>query len=174
MIQLSTITSVKFWRQLKVSNAFYMKKLPQSLAIALWTAESKQRFVLTLFLLSMIPILPSPVPATQFCLFPFTGVSCPSVTQCNQTQCIGAFCGCSFGSIPENHRPLEWAWTGTSGGHLVQSPCSSRANCPGLCPDEFWNSKDEDNTISVGNLCQCLVTVTINKHFLKCPPLVLG
>jgi len=58
---------------------------------------------------------------------------------------------------------LEWLrldWT--SGGPLVQPPCSGRASCPGLCPGSI--SKDGDSTALLGNLHQC--SVTVKKHFV--------
>lgn len=36
-------------------------------------------------------------------------------------------------------RYTEWLrWDGTSGDYLVQPTYSSRARCPGACPDGFW------------------------------------
>ena len=58
----------------------------------------------------------------------------------------------------------------TSGGHLAQSPSSSR----GIYSQLPWTmsswlliiSKDWYCTTSLGNLCQCLVPLTVNKCFL--------
>ena len=44
---------------------------------------------------------------------------------------------------------------------------SPRASSPGPCLRGFLNvSKDGDSTASLGNLCQCLVTLAVKKHFL--------
>ena len=77
----------------------------------------------------------------------------------------------------------------TSGGHLVQPPCSSKATLSKLpramSSKVLNNSKDGDSTTSLGNLCQCSVTLTegqfplpFRQHLLcfsLCPrPLVLS
>lgn len=53
----------------------------------------------------------------------------------------------------------------TSVGHLVQPPAQSgplRVGCPGPCPDHFCI----DCRASLGNLCQCSVTLTVKICFL--------
>jgi len=64
---------------------------------------------------------------------------------------------------------------GASGDHMIQLPAragSPGASCPGPCPDGFLNvSKDGESTTSLGKLCQCLVTLTMKKHFVMfCKP----
>jgi len=59
----------------------------------------------------------------------------------------------------------EWLWVeGTSGGHLGSLPAQAgppRASCPGPCPDSFRVSpKDGHSAASLGNLCQCSVTLS--------------
>ena len=78
---------------------------------------------------------------------------------------------------------------GTSGGHLVQAPCSSRATWSRLPrTTSRWLlsiSKDGNSTTPLGNLCQCSATLAGKKCFLMfrgnllcfslCPlPLVLA
>jgi len=57
---------------------------------------------------------------------------------------------------------------GTSGGHLVHAPCSSRATprvgCPAPCPHSFAISKVGFFTTSFGNLYQCTVNTALVEH----------
>ena len=58
---------------------------------------------------------------------------------------------------------------GTSGGPLVQPPCSGRAtysSLPRTVSRWLLNmSKDGDSTVSLGNLCQYSVPLTVKKVF---------
>ena len=61
------------------------------------------------------------------------------------------------------HRMVEVE--GTSGGHLVQHPCSSRvtySRLPRTISRQLLNiSMNGDSTTSLGNLCQCSVALTV-------------
>ena len=76
---------------------------------------------------------------------------------------------------------------GTAGRHLVQPPCSGRAAeswLPRTMAKQLLNiSKNGESTTSLGNLCQCLVTLTLKKVFpdvkressvFQCVPIASG
>ena len=56
----------------------------------------------------------------------------------------------------------------TTEGHLVQTPCSTRATYSQLSRTMsrwFWNiSKEGDSTTSLSNLCQWSLTLTVNNR----------
>lgn len=60
---------------------------------------------------------------------------------------------------------------GTSGSHLVQSPCSRKTTQSRLPSTMsrwlFKISKEGDSVTSLGNLLQCSVTHTVKKCFLR-------
>ena len=75
------------------------------------------------------------------------------------------------GSISFFNRITEWLRSaGSSGGHLVQPPSSSRATESQLLrtmSTQLLNiSKVRGCRTSLGNLCQCLVTLTVKKCLL--------
>lgn len=143
-------------------------KACHNLVIVSQTAESKWQFALTLFLLSMIPHSSLTSSGLYSPASSLSQVSQVHLSLDSTHQCSGFF----WWHTTESQ--TTWGWTATSGGHLVQPSCSSRAaSCPGSCPDAF-SLTDRDCTISVDNLCQGLVTITTKKHFLKCLPLILG
>ena len=88
------------------------------------------------------------------------------------------------------HRTAGWLRLGgTSGGHRLQPPCSSRvthSRLPRTMSRRLLStSKDGDSTTSLGSLCQCSATLTVTECFLMfrgnllcvslCPlPLVLS
>lgn len=88
---------------------------------------------------------------------------------------VSIFCVFSHSFLNEaillSHRIIEWLrLEGTSGGHLVQHLCSSRAAyswLPRTMSRWLLNiSKMRDYTPSLGNLCKYLVTLTVKHYFL--------
>ena len=80
---------------------------------------------------------------------------------------------------PSLHRTMEWLrLEGTSSGHLVPPPCSSRATQSGFprtVPGQLSNiSMEGDSMTSLGNLCLCSVTLTVKKYFLMFRVNLLG
>jgi len=71
--------------------------------------------------------------------------------------------------LEQNRRTTERVrLEGTSGGHLVQPLCSSRATQRWLpkTVSRWLLNISRDSTTSLGNLCQCLVILTVKKWFL--------
>ena len=52
---------------------------------------------------------------------------------------------------------------GACGGHLVQ-PSAQAGPATASCPGLFNISEDKDSIASLGNLCQCSVTLTVEKN----------
>lgn len=75
----------------------------------------------------------------------------------------------SYSPISQNQKVVRLK--GTTGGHLVQLSCSSSATQNQLLRTvSRWLLnifKDRDSSTSLGNTCQCLVTLTV-ESFLMC------
>lgn len=72
----------------------------------------------------------------------------------------------------QNYRTTGWLrWEGTSTFHLVQPPVQTgpcRTVCRGPRPDGFWVSSRLEPTASLGNLCQCSVTLPVMFGWTSC------
>ena len=101
---------------------------------------------------------------SDFCCEVCVGSPCRPLSPEMQCSCV------IFHKIAELHRITErLRLEGTSGGHLVQPLCSSRATHSWLARTMSRQllsiSKDGDSTTSLGNLCQCSVTPVVTKCF---------
>jgi len=91
---------------------------------------------------------------------------------------VGVLQDLGWSAPQKDHRMTEWLrLERSSGGHLVQPPCSSRATqtwLPRTVSRQLLTiSKDGDCTTSLANLLQCSGTPTVKMCFLRFKQILL-